>query len=93
MLFRLPNHFSCVSRPHFLGHAKVFDVRGKEPGMAMPGFITTIPPGREHHSGSTIAVNASIEFEPALDGTCVQNCQTSWSTCISSCQWWEWLVE
>jgi hypothetical protein len=60
--------------------------------MAMPGFITTLPPRREHHSGSTIAMNASLEFEPALDGTCVQNCQTSWSTCINGCQWWEWLI-
>jgi hypothetical protein len=50
--------------------------------MAIPGFVSTLPPRREH----------SLEFAPALDGTCVQNCQTSWSTCINSCQWWEWVV-
>jgi hypothetical protein len=63
-----------------------------EPGMAMPGFLTSLPPGRERLSGTMRAVNTSGFFEPALDGTCVLNCQTSWSTCISGCQWWEWLV-
>lgn len=60
--------------------------------MAIPGFITTLPPRREHHSGSAGAAKVYPEFEPALNGACVLDCQTSWSTCINSCQWWEWLV-
>ena len=60
--------------------------------MAVPGFITALPPQRAHHAGSTVAGDAPLAFEPALNGACVLACQTSWSTCISSCQWWEWLI-
>jgi hypothetical protein len=60
--------------------------------MTMPGFISTLPPRRGHGSSTMGAVNTSPEFEPALNSQCLQSCQTSWSTCINSCQWWEWLV-
>ena len=23
---------------------------------------------------------------------CFLSCQTSWSTCVSGCQWWEWVI-
>jgi hypothetical protein len=60
--------------------------------MSMPGFITVLPPTRGHPTGYTSSVNSSLEFGPALSWPCVGSCQTAWSTCISSCQWWEWLI-
>lgn len=62
--------------------------------MAVPGFVDESASlhGLTSHARARTSLDADHMVVPQLDWDCAKGCQDAWSSCVSGCQWWEWVV-
>jgi hypothetical protein len=67
--------------------------------MAVPGFVgesasldSLSSYGLSSYARGRTPLGADQMVVPQLNWNCVTACQDAWSSCLSGCQWWEWVV-
>jgi hypothetical protein len=62
--------------------------------MAVPGFVdeSASLDSLSLYARGRASMGADQMVVPQLDWNCFKGCQDAWSSCVSECQWWEWVV-